>query len=181
MEINSGRERRRGLLLNYTGNGKGKTTGGLGICLRAMGYGWKVAVIQFVKSDRDTGESYFARLHPAMDFHTIGAGFSLCNPDKDSIHHQLARHAFELACEYIAAGQVDILMLDELNVALSLGLLDTEEVMTALCNRPSWMHIIVTGRNAPTKLLSVSDLVSEITEVKHPFHNGIQAQQGIDF
>ncbi len=176
------RDTRRGLLLNITGNGKGKTTGGLGICLRALGWGWKVAVIQFVKSNRETGEKHFAdRVAMPLEFFTMGAGFSFTHPTEGQAHQECAGRAFELAEDYLIHGKADLLMLDELNIALDKGWMDKEKVIAALKNRPPCMHVIVTGRNAPPELLAASDLVSEIKELKHPYTAGIPAQPGIDF
>jgi len=177
----SDRSSRHGLLINITGNGKGKTTGGLGTCLRALGWGWKVAVIQFVKGNGNTGESHFAQnTSLPLEFMTCGCGFSF-GGNEPSTHRECAEAAFSMATDYLMNGKVDLLMLDELNIALGKGWLDTSDVIAALKKRPEWMHVIITGRGAPKELVDASDLVSEIAEVKHPFRSGITAQPGIDF
>ena len=176
------RDCRHGLLINITGNGKGKTTSGLGTCLRALGWGWKVAVIQFVKANQDTGEKHFAdQTTLPLAMFTLGGGLSRTLPPEGLSHQDCAVRAFKLAADYLTNEKVDLLMLDELNVAMSKGWLETTEVVAALQRRSKWLHVIVTGRGAPPELIAVSDLVSKIQAVKHPYQSGIPAQPGIDF
>ena len=178
----TGRAERRGLLINITGDGKGKTTSGLGTCLRALGWGWQVTVIQFVKSNQDTGEKRFAgQTAMPLRFMTLGAGFSWQPEQSGRSHRDCAAAAFELAADYLVNGKADLLMLDELNIALQKGWLDPAAVIRTLQSRPAWQHVIVTGRGALPELIAASDLVSEIKEIKHPYRAGIAAQQGIDF
>jgi cob(I)alamin adenosyltransferase len=176
------RDKRHGLLINITGDGKGKTTSALGTSLRALGWGWKVSVLQFVKNAGKTGEKQFAD-NSDLPFEIIplGAGFSWRKNADECKDREAAEAAWELTREYIDKAEVDLLVLDELNIALKLGWLNTNEVIAGLKQKPDWMHIIVTGRGAPQKIIEASDLVSEIKEIKHPFKSGIKAQKGIEF
>jgi cob(I)alamin adenosyltransferase len=176
------RDKRTGLLINISGNGKGKTTSALGTCLRALGWGWKVSVLQFVKSTGKTGEKQFAD-NSALPFEIIplGAGFTWRKDTDENEHKACAAAAWELAKKYIEKAEVELLVLDELNIALGKGWLDSSEVIDGLKQRPAWMHIIVTGRGVLPELAKASDLVSEIQEVKHPYKKGVKAQKGIEF
>ncbi len=176
------RDKRRGLLINITGNGKGKTTSALGTSLRALGWGWKVSVLQFVKNAGKTGEKQFAD-NSGLQFEIIslGAGFSWRKDADKNKDKKCAEAAWKLAKEYIDKAEVDLLVLDELNIALKLGWLNIDEVIAGLKQKPAWMHIILTGREALPQIIKVSDLVSEIQEIKHPFKQGIKAQKGIEF
>lgn len=173
------RARRHGLLLTITGNGKGKTTSALGNVVRALGWGWQVGVLQFVKDERETGERrFFQELqHPALRFLQVGCGMSWQPGD----HAAAARHGWELTLDALHSDRFDMVVLDELNIALHYHWLETAPVITALRERPTWLHVIVTGRYAPQELLELSDLVSEICEIRHPFQQGIAAQAGIDY
>ncbi|MDD5727938.1 MAG: cob(I)yrinic acid a,c-diamide adenosyltransferase [Victivallales bacterium] len=178
------KQNERGLLLNITGNGKGKTTSGLGACVRALGWNWKVCIIQFIKSSRVTGEKKFAELisqYVDLEIYQTGYGATWKGRGTEPEHIEAAQQAWAQTKEYIAAGKVDLLMLDELNIALSFGWLDADDVIKTFKNRPASMNIIVTGRNAPDWLLEISDLVSEIKEIKHPLKKGIPARKGIEF
>ncbi len=176
------REKRRGLLLNITGDGKGKSTAAFGTLFRALGYGWQAAVVQFIKDGRPTGEAAMAaRLPEQLRWHRCGGGFSFRPGADAAADRQLAFDGWRLAQSYLAGGDVDLLILDELNIALQLNWLDLAAVVDALQRRPAWLHVIVTGRNAPAALLDISDLVSEIKDVRHPYAKGIAAQSGIDF
>ncbi|MDD5596965.1 MAG: cob(I)yrinic acid a,c-diamide adenosyltransferase [Victivallaceae bacterium] len=176
------REKRHGLLINISGNGKGKTTGALGTCLRALGWGWTVSVLQFVKNAGKTGEKQFAdntELH--FEIIPLGAGFTWRENTDQNGHQACAAAAWELAKKYIERAETDLLVLDELNIVLKKGWLDSAEVIRVLKQRPVWMHIIVTGRGVLPELAEASDLVSEIREIKHPYKRGIKAQKGIEF
>ncbi|MHB9138429.1 MAG: cob(I)yrinic acid a,c-diamide adenosyltransferase [Victivallaceae bacterium] len=176
------RNKRRGLLINITGHGKGKTTSALGTCLRALGWGWKAAVVQFIKNDCETGEKHFAgKAGMPFEICSIGAGFTWRKNGSKDQDIQCAENAWQQVEKYIAEANVDLLVLDELNIALDKKFLSMDKVIAALCGRPSWLHIIITGRNAPAELIEVCDLVSEIQEIKHPFNAGIPAQKGIEF
>ena len=176
------KDSRRGLLINITGDGKGKTTSALGTCMRALGWDWQVLIIQFIKNKRENGEKRFAAsiLH---NLEMIQCGLGLTNNSKISKteHIEAACEAWEKAKSCLQAGNVDLLVLDELNIALKLGWLEIDDVIRTLQRRPEWMHVIITGRNAPDKLIAVSDLVSEIKEIKHPYNSGTKAQKGIEY
>ena len=176
------REKRHGLLINITGNGKGKTTSALGTSLRALGWGWKVSVLQFIKNAGRTGEKQFAdNTDLPFEIIPLGAGFTWRKAAETSEDKKCAEAAWNLAKEYIAKAEVDLLVLDELNIALKQKLVDVSEVLEILKQRPAWMHVIVTGRGALPEVIEASDLVSELKEIKHPFQQGIKAQKGIEF
>ncbi len=171
-------DREAGLLLNITGDGKGKTTSALGTAVRALGWGWRVAVLQFIKSERETGERrFFTRYFPEMRFEGCGLGLTCQAGD----HAGFARAGWLEAVKLLREFDGELLILDELNVALSLHFLDVGEVVAALENRRKALNVIVTGRGAPPELLAASDLVSEIREIKHPYRKGIPARAGIDY
>lgn len=176
------RNKRHGLLINITGHGKGKTTSALGTCLRAMGWGWKTAVIQFIKSDCETGEKHFA-VKSGMPFEicSMGAGFTWRKNGSLNQDIQCVENAWRQAEKYLADEHIDLLVLDELNIALDKKYLSIDNVIAALRGRQPWLHVIITGRNAPVELIEVCDLVSEIQEIKHPFKQGLAAQKGIEF
>ena len=168
----------KGLLYNFTGNGKGKTSAALGVVLRALGRGWKVAVLQFMKGERETGERLFFRKYfPETYFEGCGLGRS-CKPGD---HAGLAREGWKNAAEMLQNFDGELLVLDELNVALAHEYLDVHEVVEALKNRRPELNVIVTGRNSPTELREISDLVSDIAAEKHPFQQGIPARKGLDY
>jgi len=167
-----------GLLYNFTGNGKGKTSAALGVVLRALGRGWKVAVLQFMKGERETGERlFFQKYFPETCFEGCGLGRS-CKPGD---HAAYAREGWKTAAELLKNFDGELLVLDELNVALSHGYLDLHEVIGALKNRRAGLNVIVTGRKSPPELREISDLVSEIAAEKHPFQQGIPARKGLDY
>jgi cob(I)alamin adenosyltransferase len=174
----------RGLLAVYTGDGKGKTTAALGLCVRAVGYGMHVAIIQFVKGSWHYGEKDgIKRLAPEVTFEALGKGFVGILDDRlpRSEHEAAARETLAEAKRIIEAGRHAIVILDEINVALGLGLLSVSDVMGVLAQRPEKMHVLCTGRNAPQELIDAADLVTEMREIKHPFQKGMLAQRGFDF
>lgn len=176
------KDRRHGLLINITGNGKGKTSSALGASLRALGWGWKVSVLQFVKSAGRTGEKQFAdNLELPFEIIPLGAGVSWRKNADENKDKECAEAAWELAREYINKAEVDLLVFDELNIALKKGWLNSVEVLDGLKQKPSWMHIILTGRGALPEIVEACDLVSEIQEIKHPYKQGVKAQKGIEF
>lgn len=174
----------RGLLTVYTGNGKGKTTAALGLCVRAVGYGFRVAIIQFVKGSWHYGElDGIRRLAPEVSMEAMGKGFVGILDDKlpREEHQKAASATLAEARRVITSGEYRIVILDEVNVALDLGLLRTSEVLDVLRSRPAELHVVCTGRGAPPELIELADLVTEMREIKHPFQQGVLAQRGFDF
>jgi cob(I)alamin adenosyltransferase len=170
----------RGLLVVYTGDGKGKTTAALGIALRALGRGMSVAVLQFIKGQWRTGEALFAAAHPELTFQTLGEGFTW-KGDDPSAHEQAARAGWERARAILAAGAHRIVVLDELTHAIRCGYVPLAEVLAALAARPAHVTAVVTGRGAPAELVDAADLVTEMRCSKHPFQRGVPALLGVDF
>jgi len=176
--------KRIGLIMVNTGNGKGKTTAALGTALRACGYGHKVLMIQFVKGPWKSGEQVAAaRLAPEFELVKTGKGFFRIMGDRlpEEEHKEAARLGLEFAREKIVSGAYDLVILDEINNAVADGLLPVEAVLEVLDARPYETHVILTGRNAHPRVLERAHLVTEMTEVKHPYQQGILAQKGIDF
>jgi cob(I)alamin adenosyltransferase len=174
----------KGLVIVYTGDGKGKTTAALGLCIRAVGYGEKICIIQFIKGSWRYGElDGIKKLAPNVELHQKGLGFVGIMDDKldKSEHIKAAGKALAFAREKIQSGKYDIVILDEINVAVSLGLIKVEDVVELIENKPELMDLVLTGRNAGQKIIDRADLVTEMREIKHPFQKGIKAQKGIDF
>jgi cob(I)alamin adenosyltransferase len=174
----------RGLVIVYTGNGKGKTTAALGLCIRAVGYDERVCIIQFIKGSWKYGElDGIKRLAPNVELHQKGLGFVGIIDDKldRSQHVRAAREALAFAKEKILSRQYDIVILDEINVALNLGLIGVDDVLDLINAKPELQDLVLTGRNAHQEIIDRADLVTEMREIKHPFQKGIMAQQGIDF
>ena len=168
----------KGLLYNFTGNGKGKTSAALGVVLRALGRGWKVAVLQFMKGDRETGERlFFQKFFPEICFEGCGLGRT-CKPGD---HAAYAREGWKTAAQLLKDFDGELLVLDELNVALAHGYLELDDVIKNLKNRRPELNVIVTGRNSPPELRAVSDLVSDIAAEKHPYQQGVPARKGLDY
>ena len=170
----------RGLLVVYTGKGKGKTTAALGIVFRALGRGLKVAVVQFIKGKWKTGERTFAEKIPELTFLVMGLGFTW-ESDDISRDKEAARAAWQKAAEIITAGEHAVVVLDELTYVISYDFVSLEEILAVLGARPKHVNVIVTGRNAPDELVAMADLVTEMKSIKHPFEKGIPAKPGIDF
>lgn len=172
----------RGLVMVYTGNGKGKTTAALGMSLRAWGQGMKVLVLQFIKGDRTYGELLATARMDGLEIRPLGDGFITGSGEKDMESHRLAaRSALEEARSEIASGRWDMVVLDEVIYALGFKLLREEDLIDIINMKPSGMHLVLTGRNAPQSLIERADMVSEIKEVKHPFTQGVKAQKGVEF
>ncbi|HUV31334.1 MAG TPA: cob(I)yrinic acid a,c-diamide adenosyltransferase [Acidobacteriota bacterium] len=177
-------EKGRGLLVVYTGDGKGKTTAALGMCVRAVGYDWSICLIQFVKGSWKYGELKGLRLlEPNVELHVIGEGFvGIVDDTKEFEEHRAAaQRGVQLALEKLRTGTYQLVILDELNVAQSLGLVSREQVEEILSARGEKQHLVITGRGAAEWLTDRADLVTEMREVKHPFRKGILAQKGIDW
>ncbi|HMM21340.1 MAG TPA: cob(I)yrinic acid a,c-diamide adenosyltransferase [Selenomonadales bacterium] len=170
-----------GLIHVYTGNGKGKTTASLGLALRACGHGFKVAMVQFMKDDPEYGEFKAAHFLPGFKIIQVGRNdfVDLANPD--AVDVQLAREGWRLAKDLLDSREWDIVILDEINVAMACGLLDTEEIAAFLTAAKREVEIVLTGRYAPEKIIALAHLVTEMQEVKHPFSTGLEARKGIDY
>jgi cob(I)alamin adenosyltransferase len=174
----------KGLIIVYTGNGKGKTTAALGLCVRACGYDLKVAIVQFVKGTWQYGElDGIKKLEPNIELIRKGKGFVGIIDDKlpRHEHEEAAEEALVFVAELVQSGKYDIVILDELNVAVSLGLIEIDEVLKILDNKPIALDIVITGRDAHERLIEKADLVTEMKEIKHPYQKGILAKKGIDF
>jgi cob(I)alamin adenosyltransferase len=170
----------RGLVLVHTGNGKGKSSSAFGVIVRSLGWGHKVGVVQFIKGKWETGERrFFARL-PEVAWHTMGEGFTWDTQDKER-DIAAAQAAFARAAAMMASGDFDLVVLDEVNIALRYDYLAVTDVVAALEKRAARTSVILTGRDAKPELADYADLVSDMGEVKHPFAAGIKAQRGIDF
>ena len=180
---------RRGLVIIYTGNGKGKTTASLGAVFRALGHGWRVLVIQFFKGDWPIlfGEVEMGkRLAPQYEVLQLGKGFVKAMGDKKPFEEHLAaaKEAVRVAKARITSGQYDLIILDEIIYAIDYAgvqLISLEEVLDLVQAKPPSLHLILTGRNAPQALIDRADLVTEMREIKHPWQQKIPAQQGIDY
>ena len=179
----------KGLVIVHTGTGKGKTTAALGMVLRSLGHGHRVAIVQFIKGAWEPAEKRAfdpwtvatAGEPPQLEFHAMGEGFTWETQDRDR-DTQTAQRAWAKALEYIANPDFKLTLLDEVNVALKLGYLTPEQVLDGLHQKPSDNHVILTGRGAPAALIERADLVTEMTLVKHPFREqGVKAQPGIEF
>jgi cob(I)alamin adenosyltransferase len=173
----------KGYIVVLTGDGKGKTTSALGMAMRAIGQGMKVAVLQFLKGSWKYGELETAeRLAPDLVIRPLGEGFVHVNPcDPDPKDVKCAERAWEVCKEALFAGDYGMVILDELNTAVSYGLLSVDEVVAALRQRPPRVHVVLTGRDAHPKLVELADLVTEMVEVKHPYRNGLKARKGIEY
>jgi cob(I)alamin adenosyltransferase len=172
---------KKGLLIVHTGKGKGKSTAAFGMVFRALGHGFPVGVVQFVKGGWETGERDVLEKFPDLvTIKAMGEGFTWETQDRER-DVASARAAWEEAKRMIADPSLRMVLLDELNIVLRYGYLPVEEVVEVLSNKPSDTHVIVTGRNAKDELIEIADLVTEMTLVKHPFRSGVKAQAGIEF
>ncbi|QPH54580.1 cob(I)yrinic acid a,c-diamide adenosyltransferase [Pontivivens ytuae] len=170
----------RGLVLIHTGDGKGKSSSAFGVVARALGWGQKVGIVQFIKGKWKTGEREFFARFPEIDWHTMGDGFTWDTQDKEQ-DTQAAMEAFAQACAMMSSGEYDLIVLDEINIALRYDYLDAAAVRDGLEGRAKQTSVILTGRDAKPSLMEYADLVTEMVEVKHPFQAGIKAQRGIDY
>ena len=171
----------RGLVLVHTGDGKGKSSSAFGVMTRALGWGQRVGVVQFIKGKWKTGErQFFATLEGSVDWYTMGDGFTWDTQDKEA-DTKAAKLAFDRACTMLASGTYQLVVLDEINIALRYAYLEVGAVIDGLEGRDAGTGVILTGRDAPPELCAYADLVSEIREIKHPYKAGIRAQRGIDF
>jgi cob(I)alamin adenosyltransferase len=170
-----------GLLLVHTGDGKGKSSSAFGVVARALGWGHRVGVVQYVKGKWITGErQFFARFPDQVVWKVMGEGFTWETQDRER-DVAAARAAWRASLEMLHDPTLQLVVLDELNIALRYDYLDVAEVVDGLKRRPPEKHVCVTGRNARPELLAAADLVTEMSLVKHPFEQGVKAQRGVDF
>lgn len=169
----------RGILLNLTGNGKGKSSSGFGMLARALGHDMRVGVVQFIKGSFSTGEEKFFRQFPEVSYHVMGEGFTWETQDMQR-DIEAAQLAWKQARELLSDDKYDLILLDELNIALKSKLLNIEDIIEDLKQRPQMQHVIITGRGSIPELIELSDTVTEMKMTKHAFTNGIRAQKGVE-
>ncbi len=170
-----------GLLLVHTGDGKGKSTAAFGMVARALGWNQKVGIVQYIKGKWITGERQFFKKFPdEVRYEIMGQGFTWDTQDRAK-DIEAAEAAWKTSMEMLHDPALDLVLLDELNIALRYDYLDIHRVVADLQARPRDKHVVITGRNAKPELIAIADLVTEMTLVKHPFEQGIKAQRGIDF
>lgn len=175
-------KKKKGLIIVYTGDGKGKTTAAFGIAFRAAGQGMSVAVVQFIKGKWKSGEVKAAEAFKKLiKVYAVGEGFTWetknRQKDKDKV-----QKTWDFSRETIESGKCDVVILDEINYAIDYGYLDLKDVIETLKQKPKMLHIVLTGRNAKPELIEIADLVTEMKTIKHPFsEQGMLAQTGIDF
>ena len=170
-----------GLLLVHTGDGKGKSTAAFGMVARALGWNQKVGIVQYIKGKWITGErQFFQRFPDSVRYEVMGQGFTWDTQDR-AADIAAAEAAWKTSVEMLHDPGLDLVLLDELNIALRYDYLDIDRVVADLKARPRDKHVVITGRNAKPQLIEIADLVTEMTLVKHPFEAGIKAQRGIDF
>jgi cob(I)alamin adenosyltransferase len=177
----AGKTREKGLIIVHTGKGKGKTTAAMGLAVRAVGSGMKIAVVQFVKGVWETGERKVLEHFPDQCvMKAMGEGFTWDTQDRQR-DIAAARAAWDFAKEAMADESIQMVILDELNIVLRYDYLPLDEVLETLAAKREMLHVVVTGRNAKDELIEAADLVTEMTQVKHPFRDGVKAQLGIEF
>ena len=174
----------KGLVIVYTGNGKGKTTAALGMALRAIGYDHKVCMLQFIKGSWHYGEMDSSKkLEPNFELIAVGKGFVGILDDNSprEEHEKYAAEAVRICREKIFSEEYDVIILDEVNYAITLGLIDVQEIIKIIKEKPSDLDLVLTGRDVKEEIVELADLVTEMKEIKHPFKSGIKAKKGIDF
>ncbi len=175
------RNKEKGLIAVFTGNGKGKTSAALGMIVRSSGYGKKVCMIQFIKGDWKCGEhdgvKHFGDL---VEIHTMGKGFTWKSEDIEK-DIKLAREAWAFAVQTIQEANYSMIILDELTYLIKYNMVEENDILDVLKNKPEDLHIVITGRDASAGLIGIADLVTEMKEIKHPFSKGVSAQPGFDY
>lgn len=175
------KDRRRGLVVVNTGEGKGKSSSGLGMVFRAAGWGMNICVIQFIKGQWQTGEQKAATRFENIEWHALGDGFTwnTKNPEQDI---KTSRAIWELGKQKILSGQFDLVLLDEINYCSAYNWISGQEIADFISNeKPAWVHLILTGRDAAPEVVAIADTVTNMTKVKHAYDSGIMAEQGIEF
>lgn len=172
--------RAESIVLVNTGYGKGKSSAAFGVMGRGWARGWRVGVVQFIKSGKwKTGERKLAD-HLGIEWHTLGDGFTWESTDLDETAAK-GRHAWDVAAAKLASGDFDLLILDELTYAVKYGWVDVADVVAGVRNRSPHTNVVITGRDAPQELIDVADTVTEMTKVKHAYDQGIKAKKGIEY
>jgi cob(I)alamin adenosyltransferase len=171
----------KGLVQVYTGNGKGKTSAAFGLALRAIGRGFNVYVIQFIKGGFDYGELHIVDKLPNMKLAAFGRGKFITDVSPSGEDAKLAQEALKLATKVVNEGEYDIVVLDEVNVALNMKLIKVVDILKLVKTKPKHVELILTGRNAPAKLVDAADLVTEMKEIKHPYMKGVPPRKGIEY
>ncbi|WDP90356.1 MAG: cob(I)yrinic acid a,c-diamide adenosyltransferase [Desulfobacter sp.] len=173
---------KKGLLMVYTGNGKGKTTSALGMAMRSAGHGLKVCIVQFIKAEGRYGElEACKRFADEIDLHVMGRGFTFKSDDLEKDRAK-AREAWEYAQGAMAGGDYHLVILDEFTYLLNYGMIDMDNVLSVFSHKPDDLHVAITGRDAPRPIIDAADLVTEMREVKHPYKDaGVMGQKGIEF
>ncbi|HEU0187222.1 MAG TPA: cob(I)yrinic acid a,c-diamide adenosyltransferase [Gallionellaceae bacterium] len=169
----------RGVVIVNTGNGKGKSTAAFGMLARALGHGMRVGVVQFIKGSFSTGEEAFFRRFPEVSYHVMGQGFTWETQDKER-DTASALAAWDKARELLSDESIGLVVLDELNIVLKYQYLQLAKVLAALRARPSRQHVVITGRGAPDALIEFADTVTDMQLLKHAYHVGIKAQNGVE-
>jgi cob(I)alamin adenosyltransferase len=169
----------RGVVLVLTGSGKGKSSSAFGMLARALGHGMRAGIVQFIKGTFSTGEEAFFRRFPEIRYHVMGEGFTWETQDRER-DVRAASAAWALGLEMLRDPKLELLVLDELNIALKYGYVPLPEVLSALRARPPHQHVVITGRAAPQELIDAADTVTEMRVIKHAFHAGVRAQRGIE-
>ncbi len=171
----------KGLLIVYTGAGKGKTTAALGMAIRCVGHGMKVAVVQFIKGAIDTAEERVLKgFGEQVTFLRMGEGYTWETQDRERDKH-CAQEAWSSVMEFLRDSHYGMVILDELNIAIHHDYVSIDQVLSGLQERSAMMHVVITGRGAKDELIEAADLVSEMKMIKHPFRKGIKAQKGVEF
>ena len=171
----------KGLVQVYTGEGKGKTSAAFGLALRAVGRGLRVFVIQFIKGGFDYGELYAVKHLPNLELRAFGQGKFITQVPANEKDVELAKEALTLAKRVMQSDEWDVLILDEINVAIHLGLLSVQEVVDLIKAKPTRVELVMTGRYAPKEIVELADLVTEMKEIKHPFAKGANPRKGIEY
>ena len=171
-----------GLTIVHTGNGKGKTTAALGLAIRAWGEGLKILILQFIKGGWKYGElKALNKFSPEITVKQCGEGFTRRGNTDIEKHKQAAQNALNEAKDEMLSGKWDMIILDEINYAIDFDLISLQQVLNLIEQKPETLHLVLTGRNAKPEIIDKADLVTEMTEIKHPFKQGIKAQKGIEF
>jgi cob(I)alamin adenosyltransferase len=173
-------DKQQGIIVILTGNGKGKSSSAFGMLARSLGYGHQCSVIQFIKGDWECGEELFFADHPNVDYHALGGGFTW--ETQNHVADKLAAdNAWSMAKERLQNPELNLVILDELTYMFNQGLLDLDEIISTLQQRPANQNVVITGRGAPEALIEAADTVSEVKDIKHAFRQGIKAQPGIEY